>query len=188
MTSAGPVEGEHTAWGGESSAVQDLRGLLVALAPEGALRIVLQRLALHESSRPVGEHEVLDVVADVEGNLVSVPLTGRVREDPHLAEALDEAVTRLRHDVLASGAEGLDSLEVILDADGNQQVRIAFGLDVTPAEAEGSPPHPAVHGGAHHITQHAPALDELRDRLAEPGPGPLRRIWRTLIGRARDRS
>ena len=63
MTSAGPVEGEHTAWDGESSAVQDLRDLLVPLAPEGALRIVLQRLALHESSRPVGEHEVVDVVA-----------------------------------------------------------------------------------------------------------------------------
>src|SRR5690625_1962211 len=90
MTSAGPVEGEHTAWDGESSAVQDLRDLLVPLAPEGALRIVLQRLALHESSRPVGEHEVLDVVADVEGNLVSVPLRGRVREDPPLARALDE--------------------------------------------------------------------------------------------------
>ena len=153
MTSAGPVEGEHTAWDGESSAVQDLRDLLVPLAPEGALRIVLQRLALHEH-----EHEVLDVVADVEGNLVSVPLRGRVREDPPLARALDETVTRLRHDVLDSGAEGLDSLEVILDADGSQQVRIAFGLDVTPAEAEGSPLHPAVHGGAHHITQHAPVL------------------------------
>ncbi|HJB09008.1 MAG TPA: hypothetical protein H9786_00525 [Candidatus Brachybacterium merdavium] len=185
MTSAGPVEGEHTAWDGESSAVQDLRDLLVPLAPEGALRIVLQRLALHESSRPVGEHEVLDVVADVEGNLVSVPLRGRVREDPPLARALDETVTRLRHDVLDSGAEGLDSLEVILDADGSQQVRIAFGLDVTPAEAEGSPLHPAVHGGAHHITQHAPVLDELRDRLAGPQPGPLRRIWCTLTGRAR---
>src|SRR5690625_5826369 len=95
MTSAGPVEGEHTAWDGESSAVQDLRDLLVPLAPEGALRIVLQRLALHESSRPVGEHEVLDVVADVEGNLVSVPLRGRVREDPPLARALDRKSTRL---------------------------------------------------------------------------------------------
>src|SRR5699024_5107287 len=85
MTSAGPVEGEHTAWDGESSAVQDLRDLLVPLAPEGALRIVLQRLALHESSRPVGEHEVLDVVADVEGNLVSVPLRGRAPAPPPTA-------------------------------------------------------------------------------------------------------
>lgn len=188
MTSAGPVEGEHTAWDGQSSGVQDLRDLLVALAPEGAVRIVLQRLALHEGSRPVGELEIIDAVTDVGGNLVSVPLRGRVREDPLLARALDEAVTRLRHDVLAGGAEGLDSLEVILDADGGQQVRIAVGLDVTPAEAEGSPPHPAVHGGAHHITQHAPALDELRDRLAGPQPGPLRRIKRMLTGRARDRS
>src|SRR5690625_439541 len=169
MTRDGPVEGEHTAWDGESSAVQDLRDLLVPLAPEGAVRIVLQRLALHESSRPVGEHEVLDVVADVEGNLVSVPLRGRVREDPPLARALDETVTRLRHDVLDSGAEGLDSLEVILDADGSQQVRIAFGLDVTPAEAEGSPLHPAVHGGAHHITQHAPVLRSEERRVGKEG-------------------
>src|SRR5690625_1649536 len=90
MTSAGPVEGEHTAWDGESSAVQDLRDLLVPLAPEGALRIVLQRLALHESSRPVGEHEVLDVVADVEGNLVSVPLR---RSEEHTLNSSHVAIS-----------------------------------------------------------------------------------------------
>src|SRR5699024_2171601 len=63
------------------------------------------------------------------------------------------------------------------------QVRIAFGLDVTREEAEGSPAHPAVHGGGHHITQHAPALDELRDRLTGPGPGLLRRIRQSIGAR-----
>lgn len=183
MTSGGTVEGEHIPWGGTSPAGEELRALLVSLAPEGALRLIVQRLALHEHGRHVGEHEVIDSVADVEGNLVSVPLGGRVQADPPLAEAVEEAVARLRQDVLGSGVEGVDSLEVILDADGSQQVRIAVGLDVTPAEAEGSPPHPAVHSGAHHIRQHAPALDELRDRLAGPEPGVLRRIWDWLARR-----
>lgn len=185
MTSGEPSAGDHVPWDGASSAVDDLREMLVALAPEGALRVILQRVALHEQGRPVGEHEVIDVVADVEGNLVSVPLTGRVRADPPLARALDDAVDRLRRDIAGSGAEGVDSVEVILDADGRGQVQIAVGLDVTPAEAEDRPPHPAVHNGAHHITHYAPVLDDLRDRLAEPPAGTVRRLWDALTGWAR---
>lgn len=185
MTSGEPSAGDHVPWDGASSAVDDLRELLVALAPEGALRVILQRVALHEQGRAVGEHEVIDVIADVEGNLVSVPLTGRVRSDPPLARALDEAVDRLRHDIARSGVEEVDSIEVILDTDGRDQVRIAIGLDVTPAEVADRPPHPAVHDGAHHITHYAPVLDDLRDRLAEPPPGPVRRLWRALTSWAR---
>src|SRR5699024_3947585 len=95
----------------------------------------------------------------------------------------EDAVARLRHDVLSSGAQGVDSLEVVLDADGAGQVRIAFGLDVTREEAAGSPAHPAVHGGGHHITPHAPELDELRERLTGPGPGLLRRIRESIGAR-----
>src|SRR5699024_6696530 len=114
MTSPGPVEGEHTAWDGGSSAVQGLRALLVPLAPGGTVRVGLRPPRRTESSRPAGDREVHGVFADVEGNLVSVPLRVRVREASPLAWALDETVTRLCHDVLDSGAEGLDILEVIL--------------------------------------------------------------------------
>lgn len=180
-----PSGGDHTRWNGDTPAVGDLREMLVLLAPEGALRVIFQRLSLREQGRLVGEHEVIDVIADVEGNLVSVPLTGRVRADPPLARALDEAADRLRGDIAASGADGVDSIEVVLDADGTRQVYIATGLDVTPAEAEERPPHPAVHNGAHHITHYAPVLDDLRDRLAEPPAGPMRRLWDALTDWAR---
>lgn len=188
MTSGDPVVGQHFPWDGDSPAVEDIRGILAVLAPEGCLRLVLQRLALHEHGRPVGEHEVIDAVADVDGNLVSVPLTVRVRVDPPVARAVDEAVARLRRDVLRSGVDGIDSISLILDADGRREVQIAFGLDVTPAEAQDRPAHPAIHDGAHHITHHAPALDDLRDRLAQPALSPWRRVWGLLRGLLTGRS
>lgn len=183
MTSGDRPVGDPVAWDGQSSSLAEIEQVLAPVTPTGTLRLVLQRLALHEAGEPAGEHAVLDAVTDVGGNLVVVPLQGRVREDAALAQDLEEAVRTLREDLAASGTVGVDALEVVLDADGARQVLVGFGLELTGEEATGSPRHPAVHDGAHHITYDAPALDDLRDRLRPPEPGPLGRLWRRLRGR-----
>ncbi|PZP16356.1 MAG: hypothetical protein DI611_06930, partial [Brachybacterium faecium] len=71
-------------------------------------------------------------------------------------------------------------LEVIIDADGTEQVRIARDLTVAPRDLHDGDPFDTVHDGDHHITRHAPALEDLRDRLAEQSTGPLRRAWESL--------
>lgn len=176
MTGNDRSVGEHVAWNGTSPAVSEIRGLLVPHAPVGTLRLVLQRLCLHEQGRPVGEHQVIDAITDVSGNLVAMPLGELVRADPATSAALDGAIARLRSDLDADGATGADGLEVVLDADGEHRVLVTFALDVTREEVRERPRHPAVHDGNHHITHDAPTLDELRDRIAAPAAGPLRRL------------
>ncbi|MGP9538206.1 hypothetical protein ACT3SP_09340 [Brachybacterium sp. AOP43-C2-M15] len=168
---------DHVTWDGRSTAVGALRDVLVEHAPTGALRLVLQRLALHEQGRPAGTHESIDAILDVHGNLVSMSIAAAVRSDPSSSARFERAVSTLRADVAADLEAEADSLEVVLDADGTQRVMVMLSADVSPQEvAERSHPR-ALHGGPHHITHHAPALDELRDRLAAPSPGPMRRAW-----------
>lgn len=171
-------------WDGRSPATAALAALLGTVAPEGTLRLVIQRLALHEHGERRGTRHVADAITDVGGNLVVIPLRERVLAEPALAERLTAAMDRLQADVDAElhlpGGAGADSLEVVLDADGERRVTLGLGIEVTPQEADALPPHPAVHDGAHHIAYDAPALDELRDRLRPPEPGLLARLWARL--------
>lgn len=167
-------------WQGRSAAVAQLREVLIPCAPSGMLRLVVQRLALTEQGRPVGEHEVISSVADVDGNLVAVPLRESVRADRSRADAVDAALAQLRQDLAEDGLTEVDGLEVIIDADGTEQVRISRDLQVAPRDLYDGDPFDAVHDGDHHITRHAPALEDLRDRLAEQSTTPLQRAWASL--------
>lgn len=188
MTTSARRDGEHVAWEGTSSALAEIRDVLIRHDSTGALRIVLQQLLLREDGREVGRHEVIDVVTDVDGNLVALPIAAFVRAEESDSARLDAALARLREDISAQArgsagtVEPLDSLEVILDGDGQERVRTATGLRIAPEQLRG---HPALHGGAHHIHHDAPALDELRDRLAGPPSNLLQRSWNTLRSWAR---
>ena len=171
----GPLNGP-VAWDGRSASPSRIHDLLLRYAPEGSLRIVLQQIQLYDQGSPVHRYEGIDAIADVGGNLVSVPLREAVRASEPDSRALDEALRSLRAELEASGAVGVDDLELVLDADGERIVRIAFALDLAPQDVEGDAPHPAVRGGSQHIRHHAPALDDLRDRLNPPPPGLLQRL------------
>lgn len=183
MTSADSVPGSFATWDGTSSATARIAELLTPAAPQGTLRIVLQRLELHDQGAPAGALEVVDAIVDVDGVLVSLSLEEHLRSDAALAARLDSALEQLHADLAAQGVVGADSVELVLDADGERRVRIAFGLEVSPQEARELPRPPAVHDGSHHILAEAPALDALRDRLIaaqDSLPRRLRRTWRRL--------
>lgn len=180
VTSEVPGPVQDARWEGRSTAVGLLRELLTPCAPSGMLRLVVQRLSLVEHGRPAGEHEVISSVADVDGNLVAVPLRESVRADRDRADAVDAAIAKLRQDLAADGLIDVAGLEVIIDADGTEQVRIARDLTVAPRDLRDGDPFDAVHDGDHHIARHAPVLEDLRDRLAEQSTSTLRRAWESL--------
>lgn len=180
MTRGEPPAGtsdDHVAWDGTSPAVATIRDILVAQASAGALRLVLQQLTLREQGREAGLHESMDAIADVGGNLVTVPIGEAVRADPTTSARLDAALAQLRAALAEDLGTAVDSLEVIADADGMRRVMLVLTVEVSPQELAAGTAHRALHGGAHHIVHHAPALDDLRDRLAAPAPGPLRGLW-----------
>ncbi|GAA1310388.1 hypothetical protein [Brachybacterium tyrofermentans] len=158
--------------GGSSSAVPEIRDLLLAHTSAGTLRIVLQQLTLRDEGREVGVHEVIDAVTDVGGNLVTFSLRASVHGDPEDSARLEAAIRRLREDIAADPARPIDSLVVILDGDGRHRVSVDSGLEIPPQDAAA---HLALRDGAHHISHESPALDDLRDRLAGPPPSLLRR-------------
>ncbi|MGO1228079.1 MAG: hypothetical protein ACTMII_01865 [Brachybacterium sp.] len=174
-------------WTGSRSVLAEIRDALIVHSTAGTLRLVLQQLTLRDQGRAVGSHEVIDGIIDVDGNLVVVPIGEAVRADPAASAALDAALARLRAEILAELGAAPDSLEVVMDADRTRRVRIVRSLEVSPAGVVGPPPHPALHDGRHHIVHHAPALDELRDRLAPPPPGLLARL-RAVLGRGARRA
>lgn len=174
---------DHVAWDGTSPAVTTIRDLLVAQASAGALRLVLQQLTLHEQGRRAGTHESMDAIIDVGGNLVAVPIAEAVRADPATSARLDAALTQLRAAIAEELGTGVDSLEVIADADGTRRVMLVLSVEVSPQELADGAVHPALHGGAHHISHHAPVLDDLRDRVTAPAPGRLRQLWDAVRGR-----
>lgn len=180
MTSIEPPGGEHVRWNGSPEVLTRIRDLLVSHSSRGTLRIVLQQLTLHEGGQHAGTHEVIDAVLDVGGNLVTTSLAASVREDPQAAARLDAALARLSAEVLAETGARPEALEVVIDGDGHREARIAFALEISAQDLADHHPHPALRDGAHHILHEAPALDELRDRLAAPPPSLLRRGWDVL--------
>lgn len=171
---------DHVAWAGRSPAVVAIRDAVIGHVPTGSLRLVLQQLALHEQGRPVGTHESIDTILDVHGNLVSMSIVDAVRADETSSQRLDRALAALRAEVVADLEAEVDSLELVADVDGTRRVMVVLSADVSPKEVSGPFRHRAVHDGTHHITHHAPELDELRDRVSAPEPSRLRRLCRLL--------
>ena len=165
---------------GDVDGLDQLRAALDAVAPPHAVRYVLQRLGLTEAGRPAGAHEVIDALLDCEGNMVVMPLADALEAAPEAQGEVTAARERIDAWLDEHDAAGRDATEVVLDADGAGEVRIAFGLEVSPAEATAVPAHPAVHDGAYHATHLSPDLDALRDRLLEESLGRRRRLWRRL--------
>lgn len=156
-------EARHVRWDGEDPAVHRLRAVLAPFLPNGTVRVVLQQLRLHEHGRFEAIHELIDVIVDVEGNLVVMALGETVRGDAAAAARLDAELAAVRAALDAQGLEGRDSLEIVLDADGSEQVLLAFGLELAAHDLDEWPE--ALHGGEHHVAQHSSELDDLRDRL-----------------------
>lgn len=177
MTLGDREDGRAVLWDGRSPACDILQDLLLPLAPEGTLRVAIQRLRLHEQGAPTGEHEVVDAVVDIAGNLVAVSMQDAVRADAGRAQQLDDAILALRADVEETGAVGADSLEIVMDVDGAIAVGLGFGVEIARAELTEGARHPALHDGAFHVRHSAPQLEELRERLAPPEPNALRRWW-----------
>ncbi|HIY22884.1 MAG TPA: hypothetical protein H9837_01040 [Candidatus Brachybacterium merdigallinarum] len=177
MTSGNPSEPSAFAWDGSPSATRELEALLSGIAPPGTLRLVVQSLLLREAGDPVGEHRVVDALADIDGNIVAVPLRGVVRADPGRTAALTEILGRLRRDLEQAGHEDADGIEVVLDRDGSRSITVTRGLELAPAEVDASPAPQEIHDGAHHLRFDAPALEALRDqRVQEASAGPLHRL------------
>lgn len=170
-------------WDGSSPAVEALRAALEVAAPPGTLRLVSQRIRVHERGAPAGVHEIIDAVADVQGNLVALVLLDRIDADPELRARVDSAWAQLRADLEVDGLVGADSVEVILDADGTSQVRLALGLDVELEELTRPNPHFALHHGGWHARHASPELEALREALEPMERGFLGRLWDRLRGR-----
>ena len=168
-------------WDSSPRAVARVRDAVVGHAATGTLRLVLQQLALHEEGCEVGVHEVIDAIVDVGGNLVAYPVREAVRADAAASAALDGALAQLRADIAEELTSAVDSLEVVLDRDGRCEVRLLLEVEVSPGELDADPAPDALHDGDFHIHHYSPALDDLRDRVAEPAPSPLRRV----LGRMR---
>lgn len=175
MTSVESSGPEYLTWQGSSKALAEIGDLVAAHVPEGTLRIVLQQLTLHDGTRQVGIHEVIDAVTDVGGNLVTFPLVDSVRAEGRTSTRLDAATARLRADIAEETQAQVDGLEVTIDGDGRRRVRIAFALEISPQDLVDDPAHRALRDGAHHVRHDAPALDDLRDRMAGPPPSLLQR-------------
>jgi hypothetical protein len=170
-------------WDGSPRALARLREAVTPHAPVGVLRVVLQQLVLHEEGREVGRHEVIDAILDVGGNLVAVPMRESLRADAAASAALDGALAQLRADIAEELGAAPDSLEAVLDRDGRREVRLMLAAEVSPAELAQQPAPDLLHDGDFHVRHSAPALDELRDRLAAPPQSPLRRVLGELRAR-----
>lgn len=163
-------------WDGSPRAVARLRDAVMPHAPAGVLRVVLQQLALHEEGREVGRHEVIDAILDVGGNLVAVSMLESVRADAAASAALDGALAQLRADIAEELHAAPDSLEAVLDGDGGREVRLMLAAEISPGELAQRPAPDLLHDGDFHVRHGAPALDDLRDRLAAPPTCRLRRV------------
>lgn len=176
------MSGGHVLWDGPSAARAEARRLLTQPPVEGSLRVIIQQLALHEQGRPAGRHELIDLVLDVGGNLVALPVRDVLRAGEQGSAGLDAMLEVLRADVTADLGAAPDSLELVVDADGTVRVLVELESEVAAAELAADPRHPALHGGAFHIAHHAPGLEDLRDRLAGAPTGPVGRV----VARVRD--
>lgn len=165
---------------GQVDGLDALRAALDAVAPQHAVRYVVQRLALTDAEGPAGAHDTIDALLDCEGNMVVMPLAEALDAAPDARRAAVAARARIDAWLDEHDAAGRDATEIVLDADGGQEVRVAFGLEVSPAEAAAVPAHPAVHDGAYHATHLSPELDALRDRLLEGSLGTAERLWRRV--------
>jgi hypothetical protein len=183
MSAGDRAVGGYVTWDGSPRALARVREAVVDHAPTGTLRLVLQQLTLHEAGREAGRHEIIDAIVDVGGNLVPFPMRESVRADAASASALDGALAQLRADILAELSATPDSIEIVLDRDGRREVRLLLAVEVSPRELEDGSQPEALHDGAFHVRHRSPALDDLRDRVAEPSTNPLRRVLGRLRGR-----
>ncbi|MGO1504998.1 MAG: hypothetical protein ACTHWV_08570, partial [Brachybacterium sp.] len=63
------TRGDLVTWDGSSPAVELIRDAVFPHVSAGALRVVLQQLALRDEGGAAGTHEVIDAIVDVGGNL-----------------------------------------------------------------------------------------------------------------------
>lgn len=167
---------------GDIDGLAALREALEAIAPAHAVRFVLQRVDLIEHGGPAGSHDVIDAILDCDGNLVRLSLRDAVAQDRAASAAVGAARARVDTWLDAHDAAARDVTEIVLDADGGHEVRVAFGVEMSPAEAVAEPAHPAIHDGTYHRTHRAPDLDALRDRLEAGRRRRLPRAWERLRG------
>lgn len=180
MSEADRAVGGYVIWDSSPRAVARVRDAVVEHAATGALRLVVQQLTLHEEGQQAGVHEVIDVILDVGGNLVTYSVRDAVRADASSSAALDGALAQLRADIAEELTTTPDSLEVVLDRDGRCEVRLLLEVEVSPTEVAEPVAPDALHDGDFHILHFSPALDDLRDRVAEPPTNPLRRVLDSL--------
>lgn len=133
-----------------------------------------------ERGADVGSHLVVCAVLNAGGNLVPMSLTSTLARKPEEAAAVEAAFAHIEAALDGDGALGRDTTEVVMDADGAEEVRIGFGVEVAPSEVDQEPQHPAVHDGDYHATHRAPDLEDLRDRLHEASRPMMLRWWDRL--------
>lgn len=165
---------------GDIDGLPELRDALDGVAPPHTVRYVLQRVDLVEQGRPAGTHDVIDAILDCDGNLVRLSLRDAIARDRAAAAAVGTSRARVDAWLDAHDAAARDVTEIVMDADGGHEVRVAFDVEVSPAEALAEPAHPAIHDGTYHATHRAPDLDALRDRLEAERQGRLPRAWQRL--------
>lgn len=161
---------------GEVEGLPALRRATATVFPSGVIRTIAVRVALVRGTESAGRHRLVEVVLDAEGNPAALSLQDVLRADPLTDRRVEQALDTVDAWLDAHGYAGRDVTEVILDADGGHEVRIAFGVEVSPEDVAASPPHPSVHGARFHLTHCAPDLEALRDRLRRDRTPRLRRL------------
>lgn len=161
---------------GDVDGMPALRRAVAAVSPTGVIRTIAVRAALVRGTESVGCHRLLEVVVDADGNPAALSLQDALRADPVAARRIERALDVVDAWLDAEGYAGRDVTEVVLDADGAQEVRVAFGVEIAPEDVATSPTHPSVHDAKHHLMHRAPDLEALRDRLRVRRTPRLRRL------------
>lgn len=154
-----------------------------ALAPAGTLRLVLQHVSLVAEDGSPGRLRLLDAVLDVDGNLVPMRLWPDRGPSSAAHRAFEAAVATLDAAVAAHGGVFGYTLRVDVDGASCFSLRTSGPLPaalLAPGRAPGE-----IHDGRHQVQHHSDELEALRDALAGPEPGPVRRALRVILSRRR---
>lgn len=160
--------------------LSELRELLRTIKPGGTLRCVVVEIVPTLGGRGTDRCRILDAVLDVDGNLMTMALGGEATTPPGAQAAINATLDDIGAELDRLGWEGRDGFEVILDADGGQELRLVLGVEVSREELLEVPRPPTIHDGSHHVHHRAFELDALRDRVRDQRLHPVRRWARRL--------
>lgn len=124
----------------------------------------------------------VEAIVDTGGNLVVLSVADRWGRIDGVQMASETAIAAIDAHVAAQAGLNPGACvplrEIVLDADGGGEVRVAHQLLLTDDDIDGAERHPALHDARFHLHHRAPDIDALRDRLQR-----ARMTWRQRCAR-----